>query len=52
MNEDDILLLFSFILFWITIILSFIRSKGKRGVQYIHLIIHIVYGSCTPWPMV
>jgi hypothetical protein len=45
MNEDNILLLFSFILFWVTLLLFFIRSKGFKGVSYIHLVIHCLYSS-------
>ena len=45
MNEDEQLLLFSFLLYWVTFVFLLIKSKDKKRVSIINLTIHIIYSS-------
>jgi hypothetical protein len=43
MNDDELLLLFSFLLYWITFIFLFVKTNNKKQVLIINLTIHLIY---------
>ena len=43
MNEDHLLLLFSFILYWVTFTFLLIKIKDKKQGLVINLSIHVIY---------
>jgi len=43
MNDDELLLLFSFILYWVTFVFLFKKTKEKKIVTIINLTIHSIY---------
>ena len=43
MNDDHLLLLFSFILYWVTFTLLLIKIKDKKQGLVINLSIHVIY---------
>ena len=43
MNEDELLLLFSFMLYWITFVFLYIKTKVKKRMSIINLTIHLIY---------
>ena len=45
MNDDELLLLFSFLLYWATFILLVIKTSEKKKVIAINLTIHIIYSA-------
>lgn len=45
MNDDELLLLFSFLLYWITFLFLIIKTKNKKQVLIINLTIHLIYSS-------
>lgn len=45
MNEDSLLLLFSFILYWVTFTFLLIKIKDKKQGLVINLSIHVIYSS-------
>ena len=45
MDEDHLLLLFSFILYWVTFTLLLIKIKDKKQGLVINLSIHVIYSS-------
>ena len=45
MDEDHLLLLFSFILYWVTFTFLLIKIKDKKQGLVINLSIHVIYSS-------
>ena len=45
MNDDHLLLLFSFILYWVTFTFLLIKIKDKKQGLVINLSIHVIYSS-------
>ncbi len=45
MNEDEIILLFSFIAYWAVLLFLTFKSENKPRVGLINLFIHIAYSS-------
>jgi len=45
MNDDELLLLFSFLLYWATFIFLVIKTTDKNKVLAINLTIHIIYSG-------
>ena len=43
MNDDEQLLLFSFLLYWVTFILYLTKIREKKRAFFLHLIIHAIY---------
>ena len=45
MNDDQFLLLFSFLIYWATFIFLVIKSSEKKNVFIINLTIHVIYSG-------
>lgn len=45
MNDDELLLLFSFLLYWVTLVFLAIKTKDKKRILIINLTIHVIYSS-------
>lgn len=45
MNEDNQILLFSFVFYWVTLLVCSIKSKNWKKTFFVNLIIHIIYSS-------
>lgn len=45
MNEDDTILLFSFLVYWMFLIVLVFNAKNKRKTFIINIIIHLVYSA-------
>lgn len=46
MTDDNILLLFSFLIYWVTLFLLTLKSSNRKKVLMLNLPIHILYSSC------
>lgn len=45
MNDDELLLFFSFFLYWVTFVMLIIKAKNKKQAIIINFTIHTIYSS-------
>lgn len=45
MNADELLLIFSFLICWTTLVFLIIKAKNRKQIILINLIVHFIYSS-------